>query len=133
MDILVSSNLERMLYIVSKGNSDYVAALQNDLKEKGEFEISQEMKKEFKELFYGGFCNDSETLETISYTFKKYGYLCDTHTAVALNVYAKYLKETGDSTQRSLLPLLLLISFPKVSFHQSSRMSLTMNLIHCPC
>ena len=98
MDILISSNLERMLYILSNGDSDYVTELQSSLKETGRFEINKEMKEKFSSEFYGGCCDDEETLKTIKNTFNEYGYLPDTHTAVALCVYNNYVKETGDKT-----------------------------------
>lgn len=96
MDILISSNLERMLFELSGKDSDKVAALQAELAEKGIFEIDDTMKAQVKELFYGGCCDDEKTISTISKVFKEYGYLADTHTAVALAVYEDYLKATGD-------------------------------------
>ena len=55
------------------------------------------MEKKITELFWGGCCDDTQTLETIGNTYKDYGYLCDTHTAVAVNVYGQYVKATGDN------------------------------------
>ncbi len=98
MDILISSNLERMLYLFSGSNAEYVSSLQKSLSEKGVFEINDSMKEKFKSVFYGGCCNDGETIDTIRAYYNEYGYLCDTHTAVALCVYKKYLEETGDDT-----------------------------------
>ena len=49
--------------------------------------------------FWGGFCDDQETAETIKKTFNEYGYLCDTHTAVAVKVYQDYTAQTGDKTK----------------------------------
>ncbi len=96
MDILISSNLERMLFEVCGNNSEYVSSLQSDLAEKGCFEVSEAVKEKIQSIFFGGCCDDGETLKTIGETLKKYGYLCDTHTAVAVNVYNKYRSETGD-------------------------------------
>lgn len=98
MDILISSNLERMLYLFSEGNAEYVSSLQKSLSEKGVFEINDDMKQKFKTVFYGGCCDDNETINTIREYYSEYGYLCDTHTAVALSVYKKYVEETGDDT-----------------------------------
>ncbi len=98
MDILISSNLERMLFEACKNNSDYVSALQTELSEKGRFTVSNDVKERLQSVFFGGCCDDGETLKTIGETFKQYGYLCDTHTAVAVNVYNRYLSETGDDT-----------------------------------
>ncbi|MCQ2440969.1 MAG: threonine synthase [Clostridia bacterium] len=97
MDILISSNLERMLFYLCGNDDNYVVSLQKQLSENGRFEIKSEVKERLQELFYGGFCDDTETLNTIKDTFDNYNYLCDTHTAVAVNVYGKYLKETGDN------------------------------------
>ena len=96
MDILISSNLERMIFELTGNDDKKVADWQNDLSAKGYFTVDDDMKSKINELFWGGFCDDSQTLETIGKYFKEYGYLCDTHTAVALNVYEQYVKETGD-------------------------------------
>lgn len=96
MDILISSNLERMLFELSGGDDKYVAALQRSLAENGKFEVNDDIKKKLKEIFYAGYCDDNATLKTIRSTFDEYGYLCDTHTAVAVNVYNTYEEETSD-------------------------------------
>lgn len=96
MDILISSNLERMLFELSDNDDTLVAAYQKDLSEKGEFTVNDTIKKKLQSLYFGGCCNDKETLATINKYFTEYGYLCDTHTAVALKVYEEYVKETGD-------------------------------------
>lgn len=98
MDILISSNLERMLFELSGHNSELVSELQKNLSEKGIFEVDAEMKNKIKNIFYGGSCNDEKTLQTIKETFENYGYLADTHTAVAISVYNDYVKETGDNS-----------------------------------
>lgn len=98
MDILVSSNLERLLYIFSGRNSEKTAAYMNALKTQGEYTVDDTVKNAVSELFYGGYCSEEETLETISALYNDSGYLCDTHTAVAVNVYKKYLDETSDTT-----------------------------------
>ena len=96
MDILISSNLERMLFELSGNDDKAVAKMQNDLSADGTFTVSEEIKAKMGELFFGGYCDDKATLETIKELFEKYGYLCDTHTAVAMNVYEQYKKITGD-------------------------------------
>ena len=96
MDILISSNLERMLFELYGNNDTEVAALQADLSKNGTFTVNESVKEKMGELFWGGCCDDEATLETISKYFGEYGYLCDTHTAVALNVYEQYIKATGD-------------------------------------
>ena len=98
MDILVSSNLERLLYKLS-GNSDATTReWMTALKSVGKYEVSDEVKAVMNEKFYGGFCDDKQTQDTISRLFRQEGYLCDTHTAVAVNVYEQYVAKTGDDT-----------------------------------
>lgn len=96
MDILISSNLERMLFELSGNNDKEIAALQSDLAEKGVFTVSDSIKTALGQLFWGGCCDDDATLKTINKYFSEYGYLCDTHTAVAMNVYEQYVTATGD-------------------------------------
>lgn len=97
MDILISSNLERMLFELCGNDDKKVSAWQNDLSNSGSFTVDEDVKAKMGELFWGGCCDDTNTLKTIEKYFKEYGYLCDTHTAVALNVYEQYVKETGDN------------------------------------
>ncbi len=96
MDILISSNLERMLFELSGEDDKLVAAMQNDLAESGKFTVNDSIKERISELFFGGCCDDEATLKTIGKTFKEKGYLLDTHTAVALNVCEQYKEKTGD-------------------------------------
>ncbi len=97
MDILISSNLERMLFELSGNDDKVVADLQAKLSAEGKYTVSDDIKTKLSDLFWGGCCDDSETIKTISDTFSEYGYLCDTHTAVAVNVYKKYEQQTGDT------------------------------------
>ena len=96
MDILISSNLERMLFELSNEDDTAVAAMQKALSESGTFTVSDDVKAKMGELFWGGCCDDNETLKTVKDIFNEYGYLCDTHTAVAMNVYKQYVEKTGD-------------------------------------
>lgn len=96
MDILISSNLERMLFELSGEDDKAVAKMQKDLSDSGTFTVSAEIKEKMSELFFGGCCDDNDTLKTINDLFNEYGYLCDTHTAVAMNVYKQYVEKTGD-------------------------------------
>ncbi len=97
MDILISSNLERMLYILADGDDKYIASLQSQLASNGKFTVNDTVLSKLQNLFYGACCDDNGTLETIKKTFGEYGYLCDTHTAVAVNAYEQYLDATGDN------------------------------------
>ncbi len=97
MDILISSNLERMLYILSDGDDKYIADLQNKLANEGKFTVNDTVLSKLQNLFYGACCDDDGTLKTIKKTFDEYGYLCDTHTAVAVNAYEQYVNSTNDN------------------------------------
>lgn len=96
MDILISSNLERMLFELYDNDDKAVAALQDSLSKDGKFAVTDEVRSLLSSLFWGGCCDDEKTKETIGKYFEVYGYLADTHTAVALNVYEQYVKATGD-------------------------------------
>ena len=98
MDILVSSNLERLLYKLSGDNDEVTKGWMNALKSEGKYEVSDDVKAVINDKFYGGFCDDKNTEATIHEMFEQDKYLCDTHTAVAINVYKQYVEETGDKT-----------------------------------
>ena len=96
MDILISSNLERMLFELCGNNDKEVSSMQAQLSNEGTFTVSDEIKNGIDKLFWAGCCDDAKTVATIGKYFNEYGYLCDTHTAVAMNVYEQYVKETGE-------------------------------------
>lgn len=96
MDILISSNLERLLY--SLAGSESVKSWMKQLSENGKYEVDEKTLSEIKALFAAGCCDDNETKATISKIFKEKNYLCDTHTAVAIKVYYDYKEKTGDET-----------------------------------
>lgn len=97
MDILISSNLERLIYRITGNNAERNAELMADLSSKGIYSITDEEKKGLKD-FYGGYADEKETAEEISRVYKACGYVMDTHTAVASSVYHKYEEKTGDKT-----------------------------------
>lgn len=99
MDILISSNLERLLYHLSGDNDAVINDWFGKLKTDGRYEISADVKAKVADLFYAGCCSDDDTKSTIKDTFDKYSYLLDTHTAVAVKVYEDYRKATGDDTK----------------------------------
>ncbi len=111
MDILVSSNLERLLYDISGGNADIINSLISDLNKKGEFKITSEMKDKMAD-FYGDFATDKETFETIKYVFYNFNYLIDTHTAVGYNVYRKYVDDSGDKSKTVIASTASPFKFP---------------------
>ncbi|MBR3824953.1 MAG: threonine synthase [Lachnospiraceae bacterium] len=98
MDILISSNLERLIYRISGNDAEKNAALMAALNGTGKYEITEDMKKELQD-FYGNYASEAETAETIKDLYEDCGYVIDTHTAVAASVYDKYVKETGDKTK----------------------------------
>lgn len=98
MDILISSNLERLIYRICGDDAQKNAALMNALKEKGEYEITPEMRDKLTD-FVGGYASEEECFAMIKALYDEFGYVIDTHTAVASAVYKKYRKETNDQTQ----------------------------------
>ena len=98
MDILISSNLERLIYRIAgndaEKNREFMAALSG----KGKYEITEEMKDRLKD-FYGNYASEKETAEVIKKIYEDCGYVIDTHTAVAAAVYEKYRKDTRDQTK----------------------------------
>ena len=98
MDILISSNLERLLYLASGCSAAKTSELMSELSEKGVYEITPSMKEKMKD-FVGGFADQEENAEEIKRVFKDTGYLIDTHTGVASAVYRAYRKNSGDETK----------------------------------
>ena len=99
MDILISSNLERLLYILTGGDDAQIRDWFGKLSKEGRYEVTDEIKAKLQSDFVGGFCDDAETKKTIHDFKEKYGYTCDTHTAVAVKVYLDYIAKTGDTTK----------------------------------
>lgn len=97
MDILISSNLERLIYRIAGEDSVKNAELMKQLNETGKYEITSDMKAQLDE-FYGNYTDEAETAKTIHDLYEKTGYVIDTHTAVAAGVYGKYKAETQDDT-----------------------------------
>lgn len=95
MDILISSNLERLIYKIAGENADKNNQLMRDLATKGKYEITDDMKAQLTD-FYGNYASEEETAAVIKKLYDETGYVMDTHTAVARSVYEKYEKETGD-------------------------------------
>jgi len=94
MDILISSNLERLLYLI--GGSQRTAEYMKKLSETGKYVIDDDIKREIDRSFTGAFCDEPETAMTIKKVYERHGYLCDTHTAVGLNCALRYLATSGD-------------------------------------
>ncbi|MFL0252288.1 threonine synthase [Clostridium neuense] len=98
MDILISSNLERLIYLACGRDPKKVSELMNKLSSNGRYEITNEMKDKLLD-FCGGFATEEETKKAISKMYSENDYLIDTHTAVAYSVYARYKYEKNDNTK----------------------------------
>ena len=99
MDILISSNLERLLYLLCGQDDNQINTWFSELAKTGKYEVSDEVKTALKKDFCAGYCDDIQTEQTIKSIFDKYSYTCDTHTAVAVKVYEDYKSKTGDKTK----------------------------------
>lgn len=99
MDILISSNLERLLYDLSGCDDAQVRGYMDSLSKTGRYEVSDAIKKSISEHFWAGFCDDNNTRGTIKRVFEKNACVTDPHTAVALNVYEQYREKTGDDAK----------------------------------
>lgn len=98
MDILISSNLERLIYRIAGNSAKENSRLMRSLKESGKYSITEAMRAELKD-FYGNYATEAEDAATIRRIYEETGYVLDTHTAVAAAVYEKYVQETGDDTK----------------------------------
>mgnify|MGYP000879575221 CR=1 FL=1 len=99
MDILISSNLERLLYELSEHDGRKVADWMSMLKEEGRYTVDSQVMQRVSELFWGSYTTEDKTIETIREVFDNYGYVVDPHTAVAVDVYDKYVISTADMTK----------------------------------
>lgn len=90
MDILISSNLERLIYHLSGSNNEYIKSLMDKLKSEGKYSVSDEIKNSIDNLFYAGYTKGLQTSETIKKVYGEYNYLLDTHTAVAYSVMEEF-------------------------------------------
>ncbi|MFK5883878.1 MAG: threonine synthase [Candidatus Izemoplasma sp.] len=111
MDIIISSNLERFLYLASDNNVSYVKTLMSQLKASSTFNVNNIIKSKFTN-FYANYITDEATTDLIKSTFENTNILIDPHTAVALGVYNKYLKETNDDTHTIIVSTANPYKFP---------------------
>jgi threonine synthase len=98
MDILISSNLERLLFELADRKSGPILDWMNQLATRGWYQISHDALGQLQSLFYGGFADRTDTSKSIKEAFEKYGYLLDPHSAVGYSVLQKYREETGGKT-----------------------------------
>lgn len=96
MDILISSNLERLIYKIA-GSEDKNKEMMAALSKAGKYEITEEMKAQLSD-FYGNYATEEDSAKVIKNLYEKTGYVIDTHTAVAAAVFEKYKEETGDES-----------------------------------
>ncbi len=94
MDILISSNLERLLYLTA--GPERTAAYMSALNKTGAYTVDADVKEKIDQNFLGYFADEEKTAETIRATMQKYGYLADTHTAVGISAAEQYMAESGD-------------------------------------
>ena len=113
MDILISSNLERLLFELSGRDDKFVDALMQKLKTVGEYKITDEMHKELTSVFSAGYADEDATKQTIKAMWEDKNYCIDTHTAVGVAVYENYKKTTGDNTPSVLLSTASPYKFPQ--------------------
>ena len=102
MDILISSNLERLIYRIAGNDAAKNTALMKKLSSEGRYEITPEMKAQLEE-FYGNYTSEEETAKVIKDLYEKTGYVIDTHTAVAAGVYGKYKEDTKDEETKTVI------------------------------
>lgn len=113
MDILISSNLERLLFYYSGNNSDITTQRMAELKSEEKFSITQEERKEMAKLFYAGFSDEDDTIETIQDFFDDYNYPLDPHTGVAVSVYNKYKDDTESKVKTVIVSTASPYKFPQ--------------------
>lgn len=124
MDILISSNLERLLFELSDRNSERVSELMQSLKDTGKYEISEKAQKLIKEQFVGGCTSEEDTVETIYDFFEENGYPMDTHTGVAMNVALSYI---NDKDEKDLTPMVVVSTASPYKFPQDVLYAITGN------
>ncbi len=97
MDILISSNLERLIFKIAGSDAIKNKSMMDSLISTGAYKIDDKMKEQLDD-FYGNYATQDESADVIKRTYEETGYVMDTHTAVAAVVYEKYVKDTGDNT-----------------------------------
>lgn len=102
MDILISSNLERLIYRIAGNDANKNAQLMASLAKDGKYTVTPEMKEKLSD-FYGNYTSEKETAEVIKKLYEDTGYIIDTHTAVAAGVYSKYKDDTGDTATKTVI------------------------------
>ena len=112
MDILVSSNLERLLYLMSGCDTELVSSLMKQLNEEGRYTVPDNLLREIQSVFWAGCCDDAGAQGAIGSVWSKYRYLCDPHTATGWAVAEDYVNQTGDQTPMVVLSTASAYKFP---------------------
>ncbi len=112
MDILVSSNLERLLYLMSKGDTGFVASLMESLDKTGSYTIPTQMLEKLQQEFWADYCDDAVARQVMAKTWGNHGYLCDPHTAAGLAAAESYRAQTGDLNPMVVLSTASPYKFP---------------------
>ena len=127
MDILVSSNLERLLFEISGRNAELTAQRMQELAEKKEYSITAAEKEVLDKEFYGGFASEDGTVEAMYEIFEEYGYAMDTHTGVALAVYMEYKEARKKIDEKDKTPVIVLSTANPYKFPQDVLYALSGN------
>ena len=127
MDILVSSNLERLLFEISGRNAKLTVQRMQDLAEKKEYSITAAEKARIDEEFFGGFAREDDTIEAMYEIFEEFGYAMDTHTGVALAVYMQYRDWREKQTPKDDSPIVVLSTANPYKFPQDVLYALSGN------
>ena len=112
MDILVSSNLERLLYLMSGADTTLVAELMQQLNTKGSYTVPKVLRETIQKEFWAGCCDDGGAQKTIARVWEQYRYLCDPHTATGWAVAEDYVNQTGDTNPMVVLSTASAYKFP---------------------
>lgn len=113
MDILVSSNLERLLFEVFGRDDECVREKMHSLVNSGNYSLTKEQMSTINDSFFAGWCSDEDTAKTIKDIFDSYSYAIDTHTAVAMKVYKDYIEKEKDDTKTIVVSTASPYKFPK--------------------
>ena len=111
MDILVSSNLERLLYLMS-GDTALVAELMEKLSKEGSYTVPAALLEQIRAEFWAGSCDDAQATEVMGSVYRELGYLCDPHTAAGWKVAEDYVNQTGDHAPMVVLSTASPYKFP---------------------
>ena len=111
MDILVSSNLERLLYLLS-GDASLVSDLMRQLNQEGSYTVPSQLLEKIQSLFWAAYCDDARAEEIMGRVYREFGYLCDPHTASGWAAAEDYVKETGDNRPMVVLSTASPYKFP---------------------